>query len=416
MSIVADGPIETQAASAARTEPSLVAAALAPLSRRHIPALDGLRGVAILGVLLFKATEGYTAHTALGAAIRQLFGTGWAGVDLFFVLSGFLITGILLDTRDSPHYFRNFYARRTLRIFPLYYGALFVTFAVAVHFLPTDSPGVERIIRNQAWLWTYTTNIAFLVKKVVFFDASWIHLSHFWSLAIEEQFYLVWPLLVLMLGARRGRLAAGCAVLIVGALSLRLLMYFAHLPRGAMFYPTPCRLDSLASGALLAVLVRATRHAPARWTPLFMCTAAVSGAILIGVWIWRRQLDVNDITTLTFGFTVLAAFAGSILMLSLDPSPRNVWRRALEVAPLRTLGKYSYAMYVMHPMVIAALDTRWPIARVVGWFGWEPLGMLAHSAIFVLATLAPAFVSWHVYEKQFLRAKRYFDDRRSSEK
>jgi len=378
------------------------------LSALHIPALDGLRGLAILGVLLFKASEGLAPATWGGRIVGQVSGCGWAGVDLFFVLSGFLISGILLDTKGSPHFFRNFYARRTLRVFPLYYGVLLVSVLLLPRLLAMDDPGVARIVRNQAWLWTYTTNIAFLIKRQVFFDAGWLRFNHFWSLAIEEQFYLVWPLLIYLLTRRR--LAIACWAMVGGALALRMALYFAHQRPGAMFYPTPCRTDSLAMGALLAIAIRRPDGLPI-CQGLARRAALASGLALLAVWAWRGKLDVNDITTLTFGFTLLAVFAASILALALDPSPTNRWAKLLERRPLRLLGKYSYAMYVLHMLVIWAMDRRVTIDWFIRKAHSEALGMVLHAAAFCAATMVAGFVSWHLYEKHFLRLKRFFPDR-----
>lgn len=378
------------------------------LSSVHIPALDGLRGTAILAVLLFKSCEGFQPSTWGGKAVGQLFGCGWAGVDLFFVLSGFLITGILLDTKGLAHYFRNFYARRTLRVFPLYYGVLFVTFIVLRRLIPMDNPAAAKIVHNQSWLWIYQTNLAFLVQHGVFFDAGWLRFNHFWSLAIEEQFYLVWPLLIFLLSRRR--LAVTCWLLVGGALLLRVALFLAHQPRGAMFYPTPCRTDSLAMGALLAIAVR-TGLGARGLQPLARKGALLTGLALIAVWIWRRQLDVNDITTLTFGFTLVAIFAASILVLALNPLPSHPWVKLMESRTLRLLGKYSYAMYVLHMLVITALNRRVTIEWFVAHSRFEALGMVLHAVVFCSATLAVGFLSWHLYEKHFLRAKRFFPDR-----
>lgn len=378
------------------------------LSSVHIPALDGLRGVAILAVLLFKSCEGFEPATWGGKLLGQIFGCGWAGVDLFFVLSGFLITGILLDTKGLPHYFRNFYARRTLRVFPLYYGVLFVSFVLLARWIPTNDPAAARIVHSQGWLWGYCTNLAFLVKRTVFFDAGWLRFNHFWSLAIEEQFYLVWPLLIFLLSRRN--LNVACWMLVGGALCLRAGMFFAHQPRGAMFYPTPCRTDSLAMGALLAIAVRSAIGAGGLQT-IAKRAAIVSGLVLIAVWIWRGKLDVNDITTLTVGFTVLAIFAASILVIALNPSPSHPWVKLMENQSLRLLGKYSYAMYVLHMLVITSLDRRWTIEWFIAHSRFEALGMALHTMVFCAATLAVGFLSWHLYEKHFIRAKRFFPDR-----
>jgi len=377
----------------------------ARLSARHIPALDGLRGVAILSLLLFKSIEGLAPVTWSGKAVQQVFGCGWMGVDLFFVLSGFLISGILLDSKDAPHYFRNFYARRTLRVFPLYYAVLLVTFGACVFLVSPQDLGAERIVHNQGWLWTYTTNIAFLVKRSVFFDSGWLRFNHFWSLAIEEQFYLFWPLLIYLLPRRSPAIA--CGLLIVGALSLRIGLYFAHQRPGAMFYPTPCRLDSLAMGALIAIAVRSGRGL-AQWISAAKRAALVSGAILLAVWIWRGKLDVNDVTTLTFGFTVVAVFAASILTLALDRSKPNRWAGWLEHRLLRIAGKYSYGMYVLHMLVIGVCDHLVTAGRMAATVRFEALGIVLRALLLFGATMGAGFISWHLYESHFLRAKRFF--------
>lgn len=378
-----------------------------PFSGRHIAALDGLRGLAILGVLLFKASEGFDQPDSwIAAAIARGFGAGWIGVDLFFVLSGFLITGILLDTRSNSHFFRNFYARRTLRIFPLYYGVLFLTFVVAPRSWRDDSPGIQRIVASQGWLWAYLTNIAFVVKRAVFFDSGWIRFNHFWSLAIEEQFYLFWPFLVFSLS--RARLKAVCWTLIVLALALRLSLYAAHQRPGAMFYPTPCRMDCLAVGALIAVGIRRPRGLD-YLLPLARRGVLLSGAALVAIFVWRGVLDVNDITTLTFGFTIVAAFGACLLILCLDPSPGNWWRRFLETPALRGFGKISYGMYVLHMLVLWILDRELSMPRVAAYTHSESLGMLAYAALVLASVSTVAFVSWHLFEKQFLRLKRYFE-------
>jgi peptidoglycan/LPS O-acetylase OafA/YrhL len=156
-------------------------------------ALDGLRGFAILMVLFVHFIGDATPHTAVERALVKLANYGIWGVDLFFVLSGFLITGILHDAKSSPHYFRDFYVRRTLRIFPLYYSALALLFGV-LPVLPVAYPaGLAESARHQAWLWCYVTNV-YLARA-----GAWAlpYVSHFWSLAVEEHFYLLWPIVVL---------------------------------------------------------------------------------------------------------------------------------------------------------------------------------------------------------------------------
>lgn len=217
--------------------------------RRHFPELDGLRGLAILMVLLFHYA------TLLPSFVLPVFGQGWAGVQLFFVLSGFLITGILLDSKGQEHYFRNFYARRTLRIFPLYYGVLSVLL-IALLVFRLGFPQVwahkhlaPLLWSYQPWLWTYTANIQMAIHNKVMFLV-----GHFWTLCVEEQFYLVWPLVVFAFS--RKTVLRICVALIAGALVIRLTLTGLGAGGGTNFVLTPCQMDSLAAGALVATLIR----------------------------------------------------------------------------------------------------------------------------------------------------------------
>ena len=222
----------------------------------HLPALDGLRGLAIVMVLFVHFIGDLAPRTPVERGMVKLANYGIWGVDLFFVLSGFLITGILHDAKASPHYLRNFYVRRTLRIFPLYFGVLLLLFGV-LPFLPISYPaGLSEAARHQGWLWTYTCNV-YLARA-----GSWAlpYVSHFWSLAVEEHFYLLWPWVVLAL--RREALLGACAVGVVFALGLRVALSFAGAGEVALVVLTPCRLDALFIGAFLALAVRSVGIEP----------------------------------------------------------------------------------------------------------------------------------------------------------
>lgn len=211
-----------------------------PLSRRNLPGLDGVRGLAILAVML---THISLQTIALNPMLRGLFALGWSGVDLFFVLSGFLITGILLDTRQCANYFRSFYARRVLRIFPLYFGFLTVAllvfpYVVSPEFMPAPSHR-----------WMYVCYVANWLPH-----AQWHVLTHFWSLCVEEQFYFIWPLVVLLFGPRRLLpLIAGLELTMVCGRSWWLL---THSHVATQYTATVARVDGLLLGAACAVLVR----------------------------------------------------------------------------------------------------------------------------------------------------------------
>src|SRR6266550_1677369 len=222
----------------------------------HVPALDGLRAIAILAVMGMHFTivqPPFLQSSVLGdQVIWQLGLAGWVGVDLFFVLSGFLITGILLDTKGGDRYFRNFYMRRVLRIFPLYYGSLVVLFLIIPMVAPAIVHDLGRLSHGQVWLWTYLSNIAIGIT------GSWQAVppltGHYWSLAVEEQFYLLWPLVVYSVS--RSRLLNVALGLWVTALALRMVMLWLGVSPTSVFVLTPTRMDGLAAGAAVATLAR----------------------------------------------------------------------------------------------------------------------------------------------------------------
>ncbi|HKW15841.1 MAG TPA: acyltransferase, partial [Candidatus Krumholzibacteria bacterium] len=165
-------------------------------------------GLAILAVMAFHFTLRVPDATPGDRLIHRVLGAGWAGVDLFFVLSGLLITTLLLDAKDAPHYFRTFYGRRALRIFPLYYGFLAAYFLLVVH---RGTTGDDHYLwHEQGWWWSYLDNwwLAFVRRTE---PPNYFWTGPFWSLAVEEQFYLVWPALVLLLTRRR--LTVVCAAI-----------------------------------------------------------------------------------------------------------------------------------------------------------------------------------------------------------
>ena len=207
---------------------------MTPTAGRYVPALDGVRGVAILLVILFHHTL-MRQQTPLDRVYASIARLGWSGVDLFFVLSGFLITGILCDAKGSPRSYRNFYVRRTLRIFPLYYAFVFFTLTIAPWLWP-DTPLAEMARAemrdtSEAWSWLYLSNILFALKE----GFGHPNLAVTWSLAIEEQFYLVWPLLVAGLG--RHTLMWTCGGLMAVALAVRTGLVIADVDSTAAYVP-----------------------------------------------------------------------------------------------------------------------------------------------------------------------------------
>ena len=232
----------------------------------RVEALDGLRGFAILAVVAFHAM--FLDVGLLGGArpaptdvYPTLALLGWCGVDVFFVLSGFLITGILLRSKGAPGYFRNFYARRALRIFPLYY------LVVGLLLFGLGRPATSGAEKASYLL--YYQNVRYALVGEGSFDAARLVT---WSLAIEEQFYLVWPTVVWLCSRRA--LVGVCIAVVVGAIALRLWLLAGGLH--TTHFLTPCRLDTLAVGALLALL-----PPPPRWLGVACAWLGVGGLLAI---------------------------------------------------------------------------------------------------------------------------------------
>jgi peptidoglycan/LPS O-acetylase OafA/YrhL len=376
--------------------------------------LDGLRGLAILLVMqhhfwgLAFGLSGRRPELGIDVFASRVIGAGWFGVDLFFVLSGFLITGILYDAKRSAFFFRNFYARRFLRIFPLYY-----LFLVIILFLFPLWPRIagplqiSKLQDTQLWFWTYMVNNASGIKQ---FDAQMPAGSgQFWSLAVEEQFYLVWPFLVLLLSRRM--MMGLCAVLVVGALALRYVLTdpvsasFANL--NASHVLLPARVDTLALGALLALGLRGGFDL-ARLKGIAYGIIAVAAVVLVTLAVRHDGLSTLDRDVETYGFSLLAFLFASLLVLAVTSRPGDALHRVFTHSSLRFLGKYSYAIYVFHLAIafnLAAEFLRRDYARTV--FGSQIPFNVCFAILCSAVSIAAAWLSWHLFEKQVLKLKRY---------
>ncbi|WP_348266583.1 acyltransferase [Edaphobacter paludis] len=373
---------------------------------RHVPSLDGLRGMAVLAVMashLFPGTTRGTWLQPIGATL--IFGAN--GVDLFFVLSGFLITGILFDSISDSGYFRKFYARRTLRIFPLYYGVLFLLF------LLTPLIGFHWHRMNWALLF-YLQNTNIFGTFYTFQLGHGISLDHFWSLAVEEQFYLVWPLAVFFIRDLRKLLWVCCSVSFV-ALLLRFLLIFHHVNYNFVNRSTFSRADSLLLGAVLALLLRSRLHDAvlASAKKIFFAIVAVIVALNLSRFLIERHsewLFAFDSSYLAIRYTLVALGSAALIAWCLRPSSRT--RIFFEGRTLRFFGKYSYGLYVLHYAAAGFF-----IATFRSWIlhftSSKLIGVVVAGFLTFLVAIVLAYASYNLYEKQFLRMKRYFDYDRS---
>ncbi len=381
-------------------------------SGARIPALDGVRGLAILLVILFHHTL-MRQETLFDRVYVNVARLGWSGVDLFFVLSGFLITGLLVDSKGGQHYYRNFYIRRTLRIFPLYYAFLFFTLRVSPWLWP-DTPltAMARDAmagRSEVWYWVYGSNVLFARDE----NFGHPNLAVTWSLAIEEQFYLVWPLVVALTSRRA--LMWTCGGLIGGALALRVALVLAGLHWTLPYVLPLARMDALASGALVALAIRRTEGgplAPARLVRLARIVAPAAALVVLAIWYLEDPLDGGDWTEplmQTTGYTTLALGYGAVVVMAAS-GPADSWMiRFFRLSALRMLGRYSYALYLFHvPVRRFIRDEYFPVASFPTWLGSPLPGQLLFYLVATAPALALAWISWHLYERQWLALARYF--------
>ncbi len=370
------------------------------LSAKRIPELDGLRGLAILLVLICHFV--YGANSA--GSHRWLFylvdagSLSWSGVDLFFVLSGFLIGGILLDARNSPNYFKAFYARRVFRIIPIY------AVVVGVFYLCMGA-GIPGRVTGSEWLFgptvhwyayaTFTQNIGYSMGGPS--TAAWLAAT--WSLAVEEQFYLVLPAVIWLVSERWLPYVLGSAIVAAPLLRLFLNLSYSH-GKMASFTLMPCRADALLLGVAAALLVRkrslwgAIRSKPLRLVSAWMVLLA--GLPLFIVFKAADQLESFWMSTV--GFSWLAFFYLGLLLLALIYS--DGWLgSALRSSWLKGLGTISYGVYLLH----------WPVLGLTFMFfrhkkPWaETAGERGLLLLALALTIAIASFSWAVFEKPLLK-------------
>jgi peptidoglycan/LPS O-acetylase OafA/YrhL len=374
--------------------------------RAHIPALDGFRGIAVLSVMIFHLLPEAPRASAAFRVIFALTRYGFFGVGMFFVLSGFLITGILLDTREEQGRFKKFYSRRALRIFPLYFGVLIVLFGILAPLGWFNTPGLQRVLHHQYWLWIYSANIPICLTDTWYFNVGWLNASHLWSLAVEEHFYLCWPLLVFIC-CRKTILRVCLALVIVAFISRTAFQLHGNYLGTWTFTFSQC--DGLAIGAAAAIVARSENLQS--FTPKRLNLVALVCLGLLLVLVFVRTTQIYGVTiTQNLRYLFMNVFS-AVTILSATLFPSGYVARLLNRTFLKLLGKYSYGLYVYHVLLL------WFLGKYIGddfVYRYIHSPALASLAVFVLsgaAVFAVAFLSWHLYEKQFLKLKKYFDYR-----
>lgn len=357
----------------------------------YVPALDGVRGLAIVLVMLCHLAATTPVH-GLGRILMPVFATGWAGVDLFFVLSGFLITGILLDTKHAGNYLSSFYGRRVLRIFPIYYSALLLLNIGAL--LCSGHQWIQSRIPD--WWPDRMVYFVYLQSWPIFWTrGSGGLVAHFWSLAVEEQFYLIWPLVIRLVPTRAILWFATLGLLMT--IPLRSLM-IPVWGLEAAFKFSPDRMDGLLVGALLAILVREGGIPVWLGRVAGLTGITILGFLAIGA---RQKFVPPSEETFTLGVTAFALISGYLVVSALRS---GLLQTVFETRWLRSFGKYSYGLYIIHfPIFLVAQSVFGNLART----------NLAYSLVFASVMIGSCFglakLSYDCFESRFLRLKNRFE-------
>jgi peptidoglycan/LPS O-acetylase OafA/YrhL len=359
----------------------------------HVPALDGVRGFAALSIFIVHYAGG--AHAFMGRLrdLAEPINFGWAAVSLFFVLSGYLISGILWDSIGTPNWWRRFYWRRSLRIFPLYYLALLIAIAHTI-----GSHGLRSIFPGVLPYFVYLQNVPTVYPTLARFpDVR--SLSHFWSLAVEEQFYLIWPFVLAWLYPKAARARNVCLLVWLSSLAFRVAVFATGAGHLWAIAFLAARAGELSLGAYLALVVRD----PIRKDRLFRRARWIFGASLlaiiavIGV---TGGAGVESKGMATIGIAINALLFASLIALSLRP---GVAASIFEIGWLRWLGRVSYGVYVYH--ILLGDDFDWIASRIFPGAGRE-LHFLVLFFVAAIGTLIVASLSYYLFELRFLRIRR----------
>jgi peptidoglycan/LPS O-acetylase OafA/YrhL len=365
-------------------------------SARHIPALDGIRGLAALSIFIYHYGGMHSSYGFIRIA-GEVINFGWAGVSLFFVLSGFLISGILWESFDRKGWWQRFYWRRSLRIFPLYYFALTLIFVATLWF-----DGHQWPFRSLWPFLVYLQNIPPLYAVWNKFPNAFA-LSHFWSLAVEEQFYLIWPFLLVC--TRGSNIAARRMCLLIWALSFgfRLTVCFTGMRDLWAIGFLAARAGELAIGAYLALAIR---DAKMKAAVLKNARFFFAGALLAisAVIIWTKTAGLETIPMTTLGIAINGILFASLIALSLQP---GAIATCFSMRWLRWLGKVSYGVYVYHILLNPLFV--WIVIRAFPGLGHDA-HFLAIAGVAAIGTLAMACLSFYGFEAPILRLKSAFPE------
>jgi len=362
------------------------------ISAKHIPALDGIRGLAAVGIFIAHYWGGKKSSSLFIRFTAEVTQFGWTAVSLFFVLSGFLISGILWDSFNKENWWRRFYRRRSLRIFPLYYFALLLIFSSTIW------------LNGRTWplesIWPYLIyvhNIPLLFDTIHKFPNG-AALSHFWSLAVEEQFYLIWPFLLVWKFGSNTRARRMCLLLWALSFSFRIFVYSMGMRQNWAIGFLAGRAGELAMGAYLALAIRDMRLKAVVFRNARLVFSASMLAI-IAVCFWAKSTSPLTFPMATVGIAINGVLFASLIALCLQP---GAFASLFSMRWLRWLGKISYGIYVYHILLKSLFE--WVV-----FHAFPGLGHNAHlvvlAVVAAIGTLMIASLSFYAFEAPIMRLK-----------
>ena len=370
--------------------------------KTRFPALDGIRALAVTMVFLAHYGGGGTHGGIVLRFLNEVRIQGVMGVDLFFVLSGFLITGILFDTRHDSRFFLRFFGRRTVRIFPIVY-LLFAVLALLtpiVHYLWQA---------KQAFFLIYLGNFFGNADFSLYGLMSVVHpyasasLSHLWSLCVEEQFYVLWPIAVWLIADRKKLLwtSVGLSILALMFRVAAVLLLSPGMAERWIVRSLPFRLDALLAGAILALLLRGPTADPVQRTSRWVFLLGAVAVVLLKV----LSPDYTSPWQLTLGLTATSIASAGLIALTLRAE--SVAFSIFHWKPARVLGKYSYGFYVWH----LVWQQAWILllATIFRRTGSAVIGGVIEIPLAFATTFFVSKLSYDLFEVRFLKLKRYFE-------
>jgi peptidoglycan/LPS O-acetylase OafA/YrhL len=359
--------------------------------KRHLPALDGIRGVAAISVFLYHYGDLSGSGSHILRFVNEVKLRGAYGVDIFFALSGFLITGILWDTRDAGRRWLNFYCNRGLRLFPLYYGiwAFIAVYCVFSHYPWHRS--------NYAYL-LYAGNFVFPFPWLSLIGT--FNVSHFWSLACEEQFYMIWPVVVWRIRSVQ-TLQYISLIAFGGSIALKLIAFGFHINPMWQYALLPLHLEGLCAGAFCALVLRTHPERTVRvGRRLFWILAPVAFLFfVISTWL---QLSIGTEDCVAFG--LVGATSAALITTAVNPA--SLLSRFFSTHALRMAGRYSYGIYVYSVFLHNTFKT-YVLPEIAHTFHGRIISGVVYLCTVICLTMLISIISFHLLEQPFLKLKRH---------